>query len=325
MTTATSPSRLVSSDDVLPELSEWRLAGKKCALVTLVGIDGAAPRPLGAQMAVAEDGRYAGYLSGGCLEQAVAQEALRVLGGGANRLVRYGKGSAYFDLKLPCGSGLDLYFDQSLDAACLDEALCLRGAREAFTLLTDLGSGQSTIRRADHGALPVCALEGNSFLRAYIPLPNVLLIGAGPAFTAIATLIEATGLGLSCVSPDDDARSELTSRAIPCRTLASAQAMQAEPLDRFTAAIIAFHDHHWEPAVLAHLLRTPAFYIGALGSRTAHANRLDKLAAMGFDGASLARVRGPVGSIPGAKSRTTLAVGVLAELVAQAKTIGLLA
>src|ERR1044071_3768023 len=86
---------LLDEDDVLPMLDAWRRRGLRTALVTLVGVEGGAPRQPGAQMAVAEDGSYAGYLSGGCLEQAVALEARAVIASGVNRLVRYGKGSPY--------------------------------------------------------------------------------------------------------------------------------------------------------------------------------------------------------------------------------------
>ena len=70
---------LLADEDVLPQLQRWQAEGQRTALVTLVGVEGGAPRQPGAQMAVAEDGRYAGYLSGGCLEQAVALEAQAVI------------------------------------------------------------------------------------------------------------------------------------------------------------------------------------------------------------------------------------------------------
>ena len=94
-------------DNVLPDLAEWTGRGERCALVTLVGVDGNAPRAEGAQMAVSESGEWAGYISGGCLEAAIALEAQAAIKAGKPRLLRYGKGSPYFDIQLPCGSGLD--------------------------------------------------------------------------------------------------------------------------------------------------------------------------------------------------------------------------
>lgn len=103
---------LFAHENVLPAFVAWRKQDRRAALVTIVGIEGASPRPLGAQMAVTAEGQSVGYLSGGCLEAAVIEEAKISLREGENRLVRYGKGSRYFDVRLPCGSGFDIYIDQ---------------------------------------------------------------------------------------------------------------------------------------------------------------------------------------------------------------------
>jgi hypothetical protein len=92
---ATKPAGLLADEDVLGPMQRWQAAGQRVALVTLVDVEGGAPRQAGAQMAIAEDGRYAGYLSGGCLEEAIVLEAQAVIARGANRLVRYGKDSPY--------------------------------------------------------------------------------------------------------------------------------------------------------------------------------------------------------------------------------------
>jgi xanthine dehydrogenase accessory factor len=93
------------TETVLPALARWAASGMRTALVSLAGIDGGAPRPIGAQMAVAEDGRAVGYISGGCLEGALIAEARVAMAEGHNRLVRYGAGSPYIDVRLPCGGG----------------------------------------------------------------------------------------------------------------------------------------------------------------------------------------------------------------------------
>src|SRR5262245_54146686 len=135
----TSPT-LVSgeADDVISALLAWQTQHLKTAIVTLVGIDGASPRPLGTQMAVAEDGNYVGYLSGGWFENAVVAEAVNLIKSQRNALIRYGKGSAYFDVKLPCGSGLDLYFDQSVSINFLEHAQNLIDNRIPMSVAIDL-------------------------------------------------------------------------------------------------------------------------------------------------------------------------------------------
>ncbi len=314
---------LLDADDVLPELMSWTQAGLQTALVTLVDVDGATPRPIGAQMVVASDGRYAGYLSGGCLEQAVALEAQRVFSNRKNALLKYGKGSPYFDIKLPCGSGLDIYFNQSLTADLLAEAAALRAARQAFTWTTDLATGSSFLAPVTSSILPVSRRENSIFHRAHVPKVRVMLIGAGPMLVAIAALLNATGFEMVIASPDDVSRRELAALGLDCQALVRADTRAISSLDRFTAAVVAFHEHDWEPPILAQILQSPAFYIGALGSRTAHGMRSHALTAMGVSAADVARVHGPVGLIPAAKSRATLSVGVVAELLSEAKRAGL--
>jgi xanthine dehydrogenase accessory factor len=320
----TSTPNLLACDDVLADVLEWRSKGLKTVLVTLVAIEGATPRPIGAQMAVAEDGSFSGYISGGCIEEAVAQEALAALADDTNRLVRYGLGSAYFDLKLPCGSGLDLYFDQGITSAVLDEAARLRDRRQAFYLCTDLESGVSAIE-AMGAEKPISAKTGHTFRRTIVPPVRVLLVGGGAILAPLATLFTAVGIELDIVTPDDNARQQIQTAGFKARHLTVADTVVMTPLDRWTAAVIVFHEHDWEAPVLSQILKTPCFFIGVMGSKRAHANRLERLSELGVTEAAVARIRCPIGVIPGAKSRATLAVGIVAEIIAEAKSAGMLA
>lgn len=323
-----APARTVPplpSEESIETLLAWSAAGLKTALVTLVGIDGTTPRPLGAQMAVAEDGRFSGYLSGGCFEPSVAKEAQRAIGERQNRLVRYGKGSRYLDLKLPCESGLDIYFDQGLDPDILAKAQRLRNSRQPFVLATDLISGLSRIELPEISCqTPLASRSGDLFRRTYRPSTRVLLAGGGPALTAIARLLAVTGFDLSILTPEDSIRAELTTAGLPAAPLTDVTRVDITFADTWTAIIVAFHEHEWESPLLARLLQTPSFYIGVMGSRRAHEKRLAQLTAMGCSAEDLRRLRSPIGLISNAKSQTSLAAGVLAEVVQEAKSAGLL-
>jgi xanthine dehydrogenase accessory factor len=322
----TKPANMLEADDVLGQAVAWHRQGHRLALVTLIAIDGATPRPLGAQMVVTADGRHAGYLSGGCVEDSVVLEAQAAMQERKNRLVRFGKGSAYFDIKLPCGSGLDLYFDQSLDGATLEALTTLRSRRSAFWFATNIETGRSSLNALDEdGASAKCHLDDQVFHRLCLPRPRVLVIGGGPALPALASLIHAAGFELDCYSPDAVALRDVEARGVACHPLTSQDGVDTTSLDCWTAAVIAFHEHDWEAPVLAKVLKSPCFYIGVMGSKAAHADRLAALSAMGFGPDELARIKSPIGLIPGAKSRATLAIGVVAELAAAAKARGLLA
>ncbi len=98
-----------------------------------------------------------------------------------------------------------------------------------------------------------------------------------------------------------------------------------ERIDACCAVVIAFHDHVSEPGILQRVLAKPCFYIGVLGNHAVHRQRLAELEAMGCSADVLARIRAPIGAIPQAKGQATLAIGVLAEIMAEAKRNGLVA
>jgi xanthine dehydrogenase accessory factor len=320
------PDSLLAEDDVLARMWQWHREGLRTALVTLVGIEGAAPRPLGAQMAVADDGRYCGYLSGGCLEKAIALEACDVIAAGRNRLVRFGRGSRYIDVRLPCGSGLDLYFDCCLSGELLQRIAEHEAARRRFVLKRLLTSGISAVHLWQDGVdPPVSSRDGDAFARVFFPRPRLLLLGSGPAVAALALLASSTGLETEIWSPDEATRTELCAAGLRCAAEPKLSDAAINRVDASTAVVLIFHEHDIEPAILTRLLRRGAFYIGVLGNRAVHRQRLQALAELGFADAELARIRAPIGSIAGAKSKATLAVGILAELMAAAKACNLVA
>lgn len=312
---------LLAADDPLPALSAFAAEGAKFALVTLVSIEGGSPRPAGAQMVVAEDGRSHGYLSGGCLEQAIVLEAQAAIAENKNRLVRYGKGSPYFDVRLPCGSGLDVYFDCALRPDTIAEMEARGRGRRAFALVTDIAKGTSTIEDVMPGDM--CRRESNRFTRVYPPAPRMVLLGSGPAVPALAQMALATGLETEVWAGDDATRGALATIGAPHHANAAPPDDLFGLIDASTAVVLAFHEHDSEPGILARVLRAPNFYIGVLGNHAVHRRRLEALSHLGFSADQLSRIRAPVGAIPQAKGKATLAIGVLAEIFAEAKLMGL--
>ena len=319
-----SPAGLLSDEDVIVPLHNWQAEGKRTALVTLFGVEGGAPREAGAQMAVAEDGSYAGYMSGGCLEQAVVLEAQAVIRSGQNMVVRYGKGSPYFDVKLPCGSGLDLYFDKNIQPACVANIMARRARREPCVLETVLATGVSKVEKCDDSGDAARSLVRNGALHRVYPSPvRLVLLGNGPGLVGLAVLAAATGIELRISTSDDATRAELEASGLTQSLVSASESDSLTLLDAATAAVLFFHAHDQEPDLLGALLQSKSFYIGAIGNHAVHRDRLAVLAAKGFALSDLERIRAPVGSIPGAKSKATLAIGVLAELMTEAKAFKL--
>jgi xanthine dehydrogenase accessory factor len=213
----------------------------------------------------------------------------------------------------------------------LGDSLLLRiadGRRRRIPMVvkTDLQSGQSDVLDVDGAERPpaACIRDGWTFSRPILPDIRIMLIGGGPSVAAIARLVRVLGLEIEVYSPDAATLDEVRLAGCPAYELTKDSIPDAERLDAWSAAVLAFHEHAWEPPILAQLVRTKCFYIGALGGRRVHASRLAALQERGIAPDDLARIRGPIGLIPGAKSRATIAIGVVAVLVAEAKSHGFL-
>lgn len=310
---------LLAEDDVLPALCAWLSAGKRVCLITLVSIEGGSPRPIGAQMAVSEDGNYAGYLSGGCLEQAIALEAKALIAKGQSGLVRYGRGSPYFDIRLPCGSGLDVYFDCSVTPAAGASVAALRRERKPFALVSDLTGEATCLVREGVGFDGGSCRDQNIFTRVYLPLPRMVLFGAGPSVAALCRVAQAVGMDVSVWAGDEPTRAALDALGQAHFATPSVTPELVDALDAYSAVVLAFHEHGQEPAILDRVLSSPCFYIGVLGNHAVHRERLRRLETDGHSAAELARMRAPIGVIPQAKSQATLALGVMTEILMEAK------
>ena len=279
---------------------------QRCALVTLVGIHGAAPRRIGAQMAVVESGEIAGSFSGGCLDAAVVEEAQRALAEGASRRIRYGSDSPYVDIVLPCGSGLDLQFDGAVPAATLDAIAQALTRREAFDL-----RWRDAAQPPDCLA-PAATAAGEVRIRQF-PALRLVLAGTGDTLLAMCRQARAADIEVLALSPDRELHAALDALGVPLHVLQAQHALPPLAFDAYTAAITLFHDHDWELPFLQRALASDACLVGAMGSPRAQAQRLEQLQARGVSPATLTRLRSPLGLLPRARDPQELAVSMLAE------------
>lgn len=303
------PPGLANDLDVLTFARDELAAGRPAALVTIIGLDGPFSRPLGAQLAVAGDRRFAGSISGGCLEQALTEEAQIAMRDGVNRTLRYGRGSPYIDVRLPCGGGIDLYVDSSPSREILDKAIALGEARKPFALAFNPASDKSTLRLADTGATSARA----EFVRTYEPRLRILLAGRGWEIVAMSQMAQTANVELIVTSQEPATLEFCKPYATSLIRLTAPAAAPALPLDSHTAVACLFHEHEWEAPILLDALRSDAFYVGALGSRQTHERRIETLLALGAGQEDIARLKGPIGLFASRDPRS-LAVSALAEI-----------
>ena len=292
-------------------LSAAQAAAKRTVLVTVCGVEGSSMRNPGTVMGVAEDGTYAGSLSGGCIENAVVAEALHVLGEGKPRLVRFGAGSPYLDIKLPCGGGLDVAFHEIDDAGFVAKCLGSIEARDPFAIAIDRGGPRhlSGWREAQFDPAIPSATFG------HYPGPHLQIIGHGASVEQLAGLAQTFGCTVNVLTPDTRLIGRLAARGIAAQRLDRTNQTGLLKSDPWTASVFLFHDHDWEIDLMEAALSMPRFYIGAMGGRRAHAFRSEALAARGVSPDQLAAIHAPIGLFHSSRDPHTLALSTLSEVI----------
>lgn len=286
---------------VLDTLAE----GKRCALATLINSEGSSPRPVGSQLLVSEDGTKVGMISSGCIEQAIVGQAIEALEQNKPRTLRYGKGSPWFDLQLPCGSGIDVQVSVHLSRELIEHTLDkLKARKNVRWCLDEQGQWQLTQRplRDAHTQL-------------YTPRWQLYALGRGPALANLSAIAAPCDIDVHVYSPDTEDLNAAQPFAKSTTQLHHADEFDCPKLDKFSAAVTLFHDHDWEPSILQALLETNAAYIAALGSPRSHATRLMQMTQNGVSAKQLTRIKGPAGLDIHATTPAEIALSIVAEMV----------
>lgn len=286
-------------------------AGQACALVTVLAVEGSAMRNPGTHMAVSEDGSFAGSLSGGCIENAVVAEACAAVTQRQPRIVRFGAGSPYLDIRLPCGGGLDIHFQPLADGMVARDCLAAIEARRPYSLA--IGPHGVECRAGWHPA-PFDPAGGTASF-GYFPQARLMLVGHGEGLSALALLARTCALEVAALTPDERAQDRLQSLGFPVTKLNRTTDTALLHSDPWTAIAFLFHDHDWEIALLRRALELPHFYVGAMGGRRAHAARCEALLAAGVPASAIATLRAPIGLFHSSRDPDTLALSALAEIV----------
>jgi len=219
--------------------------------------------------------------------------------------------------------------------ALLERLLWLHAENRPVALLTDLASGRQSliVDGAQEGDLPASAewiaaattaIETNFcgvhpselriFVQVFNPPLRLIVVGAVHIAQALAPMAAMLGYRVLVVDPR---RAWTASERFPNVTVIAEwpdRALAGLALDRRSAVVTLSHDPKLDDPALEIALRSPAFYIGALGSRKTHDERLERLRTRGFGDAALARIHGPAGLALGGRSPAEIAVSILAEM-----------
>jgi xanthine dehydrogenase accessory factor len=319
--------------EILRQGLAWQLQGRLVAIATVIATWGSAPRPVGSKLAVADDGAFAGSVSGGCVENAVITAALACIADGVPRVLQYA-GDAKFpwEVGLPCGGTICVYVE--LLGGKFAAALDARAQGRAAAVVTDLetggfaqmteesGTGDAGILSRIQEVWPetssawrtqlISAEGGDLFVDVYRPSLRLMIIGATHLAQSLSAMAALYGYDVIVIDPR---AAYLTAERFAAKTLvpeAPGAALEALRPDAATAVLAVSHDPKIDDPMAA--LRSDAFYIGALGSRKSHEARRARLLEAGFDEAAFARIHGPVGLSIGAVSPPEIAGAILAQM-----------
>lgn len=339
--------------DVADDIERWISEGKKLALATVIRTWGSAPRRVGANMAISEKGEIAGSVSGGCVEGVVAETAMGVLKSNTSKLLHFGVADeTAWDVGLACGGEIDVFveplnsdiFNAVLSAMKRELPLrtgsLVKGAKEILGTHIlqaegdkplELNEGNSSLgdvlwqllkKGVSGGDTRVDLLSSEEgqveiFVNYIAPSPTLVIVGGAHAAIALAKLAKTLDYRTVIVDPrkafGNEARFPEVDELLQ---MWPDQAFSRLMINSSTAVATLTHDPKIDDPALIASLSSPAFYVGALGSRKTHAKRLARLKEVGISEEKLSKIRGPIGLDIGAQTPEEIALSIMAEIVA---------
>ncbi len=335
---------------MLAQIEDWLDGGRSITLATVIKTWGSSPRPAGAMMAITDQGEISGSVSGGCVESAVIDAAQDVFNKGTPIRLHFGVAhEEAWEVGLSCGGEIEVF----LRPFIRDDLILWREAnsrKERFLFALGIEGNQAyrgvnwlIFKSGSTLGIPSCPepppdllviseeflasgktdlikLESKQIQEVFlqvVELPRELvLVGGVHIAIPLVSLAETVGFEVTVIDPR---RLFSTGDRFP----AVKRLLQEWPQDAFkqitltesTAVVMLTHDPKIDDPAIKIALASPAFYIGALGSRKTHQKRVDRLLAQGIDRGSLDRIHAPVGLDLGASTPEEIALAVLAEII----------
>ena len=300
---------------VLSQARDWTRQGHAVWLVTVIETWGSAPRPPGALLAMRDDGLVVGSVSGGCVEDDLIDRVRQGQRVDHPSLITYGvtkEEAARFGL--PCGGNLRLVQEPLRSTDWIDEVLQRTARHELVARRLMLQTGEVTLEPARRGE--AFEFDGQCLRALFGPRWRLLIIGAGQLSRAVAQMALMLDFEVICCDPREeyhlswDVPGTTFSKTMPDDLVLELQ------LDPHSAVVAVTHDPKLDDLVLLEALKSPAFYIGALGSRGNTAKRKQRLLEFDLSPQEIERLHGPIGLDLGAKTPAEIAVSIMGEIIA---------
>ncbi|MDB5761072.1 MAG: XdhC family protein [Herminiimonas sp.] len=302
--------------EVLKTCNEWIDDSRQCELVTVIKTWGSSPRPEGATMAIRDDGRVIGSVSGGCIEDDLIA---RVHSEGITRtrseIVTYGiTADEAHRFGLPCGGTIQLAIEPLSKRSRIDELLQRLNRHELVARRLDLLSDEVTLGPASAGM--GLQISETALTTIHGPRWRLLIIGAGQLSRFLAQIALGMDYHVTVCDPREEYRDGWDVPGVQVVHAMPDDLVMEMKLDSRSAVVALTHDPKLDDLALMEALKSDAFYVGAIGSRSNNAKRRERLKEFDLTDAQLARLHGPIGLYIGSKTPSEIAISILAELTA---------
>ena len=327
----------LNENNILEVALDWLRMGRKLAIATVIDTWGSAPREVGSQLLISSDKDFMGSVSGGCVEAAVVETATKVIYDRVSRIEEYAVSDASaFAVGLPCGGTIKVSIEPvgisyGIEPYHLKKIVHAKQRRKQVALLTNFITNEREIIKSDKEFFERSKnieiqsksifLEGKSFFRSgvfvniYNPHLHLIIIGAVHIAQSLVNM--SNQVGFKCTVIDPRVSFASTERFPNTKIVHDWPDIAIQSLipDRHTAIVILSHDSKLDdPAVNAALV-SEAFYIGCLGSKRTHLNRVKRLKNFGHSARSMSKIKAPIGLKIGASNPVEIALSILSEIV----------
>jgi xanthine dehydrogenase accessory factor len=302
--------------EVLKTCDAWLRDGRRCELVTVIKTWGSSPRPEGAMLAICDDGRVVGSVSGGCVEDDLIE---RVRNEGITRtlpeIVTYGiTADQAHRFGLPCGGTIQLAIEPLSSASRIGELLQRLARHELVARRLDLASGDVALGTA--GAGMRLQVSESALTTIHGPRWRLLIIGAGQLSRFLAQIAGGMDYHVTVCDPREEYREGWNLPGVELSHAMPDDLVLDMRLDSRSAVVALTHDPKLDDLALMEALKSDAFYVGAIGSRVNNDKRRERLKLFDVADAELARLHGPIGIYIGSKTPSEIAISILAEMTA---------
>lgn len=305
----------------------WRQDGHAVAIATVTKTWGSSPCPPSSRLAVNGEGNFVGSVSAGCIEGQVIVAAKEVMRAGVPKALTFGiTDESVWSVGLSCGGEISILVTPFEDIKIGSTLIEAAASRKPAVLVTEMETGHQAIRCKSESlgkaelfpyltGQPEAGTGGKVFIERFLPRRRMILVGAVHIAQTIARMARLAGFEVVVIDPRS---AYATEDRFPGTSLCHEwpdEALAKLDLDPQTCVITLTHDSKIDDSALIAAVRSPAFYVAALGSMRTQGERVRRLADKGLTPEEIGRIKGPAGLDIGSLTPSEIAISILAEVI----------